>query len=99
MGKEGRQAVRCADFAFARFHYLRRVLFIHGQWYYWRISSLAMYFFYKNLVFNTPVVFFSIFNAYSTQVLHMRKKTIEFLTIQVLLNLYVINSQCTTAFY
>ncbi|XP_046657252.1 phospholipid-transporting ATPase IF-like [Daphnia pulicaria] len=67
MGKEGRQAVRCADFAFARFHYLRRVLFIHGQWYYWRISSLAMYFFYKNLVFNTPVVFFSIFNAYSTQ--------------------------------
>ena len=68
MGKEGRQAVRCSDFAFARFHYLRRVLFIHGQWYYWRISSLAMYFFYKNLVFNTPVVFFSIFNAYSTQV-------------------------------
>lgn len=27
------------------------------------------------------------------------KKTIEFLTIQVLLNCYVINSQCTTAFY
>lgn len=67
MGKEGRQAVRCADFAFARFHYLRRVLFIHGQWYYWRISSLAMYFFYKNVVFNTPVVFFCIFCAYSTQ--------------------------------
>ncbi|KAI9560836.1 hypothetical protein GHT06_011788 [Daphnia sinensis] len=41
MGKEGIQAVRCADFAIARFHYLRRILFIHGQWYYWRISSLA----------------------------------------------------------
>jgi phospholipid-translocating ATPase len=69
MGKEGRQAIRCSDFAFARFRFLRRVLLVHGHWYYWRVSSLVQYFFYKNIAFNTPVVFFTIFSAYSTQVL------------------------------
>lgn len=69
MGKEGRQAVRCSDFAFARFRFLRRVLLVHGHWYYWRISSLVQYFFYKNVAFNTPVVFFAIFSAYSTEVI------------------------------
>jgi phospholipid-translocating ATPase len=68
MGKEGRQAVRCSDFAFARFRFLRRALLVHGHWYYWRISNTVQYFFYKNIVFNTPVVFFTIFSAYSTQV-------------------------------
>ena len=68
MGKEGRQAVRCSDFAFARFHFLRRVLLVHGQWYYWRISTLVQYFFYKSMAFSTSVVFFTMFSAYSTQV-------------------------------
>lgn len=68
MGKEGRQAVRCADFAFARFRFLRKVLLVHGHWYYWRVSSLVQYFFYKNIAFITPVVFFTIHSAYSTQV-------------------------------
>lgn len=68
MGKEGRQAVRCADFAFARFKFLRKILLVHGHWYYWRVASLVQYFFYKNMAFITPVVFFSIYSAYSTQV-------------------------------
>ncbi|XP_046654968.1 phospholipid-transporting ATPase IF-like [Daphnia pulicaria] len=67
MGKEGRQAVRCSDFAFARFRFLRRVLLVHGHWYYWRLSTLVQYFFYKNITFITPAVFFAIFSAYSTQ--------------------------------
>jgi magnesium-transporting ATPase (P-type) len=70
MGKEGRQAVRCSDFAFARFRFLRRVLLVHGHWYYWRVSTLVQYFFYKNITFITPAVFFAIFSAYSTQVCH-----------------------------
>lgn len=68
MGKEGRQAVRCADFAFARFRFLRKVLLVHGHWYYWRVSTLVQYFFYKNIAFITPVVFFTVHSAYSTQV-------------------------------
>lgn len=69
MGKEGRQAVRCSDFAFARFRFLRRVLLVHGHWYYWRVSTLVQYFFYKNVAFITPAVFFSFYSAYSTQVI------------------------------
>ena len=68
MGKEGRQAVRCSDFAFARFRFLSRVLLVHGHWYYWRVSSLVQYFFYKNTMFCLPIVFYSAFSAYSAQV-------------------------------
>ena len=47
MGKEGRQAVRTSDYAFHRFRYLKRVLLVHGHWYYTRLSSVVQYFFYK----------------------------------------------------
>ena len=47
MGKEGRQAVRNSDYAFARFKFLSKVLLVHGHFYYIRISNLVQYFFYK----------------------------------------------------
>lgn len=56
MGKEGRQAVRCSDFALAKFYCLQRAFLVHGQWYYLRLATVVQYFFYKNLVFNTPQV-------------------------------------------
>lgn len=68
MGKEGRQAVRCSDFAFARFHFLRKVLLVHGHWYYVRVSTLVQYFFYKNIVFITPQVYYAFYSLFSTQV-------------------------------
>lgn len=67
MGKEGRQAVRCADFAFAQFRFLKKVLLVHGHWYYVRVSTLVQYSFYKNVAFITPQLFFAIWNAFSTQ--------------------------------
>lgn len=48
-GKEGRNAARSADFAFAKFKYLRRTLLVHGFLYYTRVSILVQYFFYKVL--------------------------------------------------
>ena len=47
MGKEGRQAVRNSDYAFARFKFLQKVLLVHGHFYYVRIANLVQYFFYK----------------------------------------------------
>lgn len=47
MGKEGRQAVRNSDYAFARFKFLAKLLLVHGHFYYIRISTLVQYFFYK----------------------------------------------------
>ena len=47
MGKEGRQAVRCSDYAFHRFYYLKRVLLVHGHYFYIRLANTVQYFFYK----------------------------------------------------
>jgi len=66
-GKEGRQAARCSDFAFGQFSFLRRVLLVHGHWYYWRVSTLVQYFFYKNMVFSTPAFFYTLYCAFSSQ--------------------------------
>ena len=46
-GKEGRNAARAADFAFARFKHLKRALLVHGYLYYTRYSILVLYYFYK----------------------------------------------------
>ncbi|XP_042236213.1 LOW QUALITY PROTEIN: phospholipid-transporting ATPase IF-like [Homarus americanus] len=68
MGKEGRQAVRCSDFAFARFRFLKRVLLLHAfDYFYVRGNTLVQYSFYKNVAFITPQVFFAIWSAFSPQ--------------------------------
>ncbi|CAL8134314.1 unnamed protein product [Orchesella dallaii] len=67
LGKEGRQAARCADFAISKFGYLRRAVLVHGHWYYVRLANLANYFFYKNVVFIMPQFFFSFNSNFSTQ--------------------------------
>ena len=46
-GKEGRNAAISADFAFAKFKYLKRAFLVHGYLYYTRASMLVLYFFYK----------------------------------------------------
>lgn len=49
-GKEGMQAVMASDFAMGRFHFLVRLLLVHGHWSYGRLARLILYFFYKNIV-------------------------------------------------
>lgn len=51
VGKEGRQAARCADYAFANFSMLKKILLVHGHYYTQRLSLLVLYFFYKNIIF------------------------------------------------
>lgn len=47
MGKEGRQAVNSCDFALGKFKFVRRVLLVHGNLFYNRVTMLIHYFFYK----------------------------------------------------
>ena len=47
IGKEGRQACNNSDLAFAQFSFLKRIILIHGHYYYVRVSNLIQYFFYK----------------------------------------------------
>jgi phospholipid-translocating ATPase len=42
---------------------------VHGHWYYIRVSMLTMYFFYKNLAYCTPQMFFAVSSAFSSQTL------------------------------
>ena len=54
-GAEGMQAVMASDFAIPRFHFLLRLLLVHGHWCYDRLARMVLYFFYKNAVsFNMP---------------------------------------------
>lgn len=51
VGKEGRQAARCSDYAIAKFSMIKRMFLVHGHYFSDRLALMALYFFYKNFVF------------------------------------------------
>lgn len=61
------QAAQASDFAIGEFKGLWRLLFVHGRWNYMRISDLILYFFYKNMLFTVPQLFFAVISAWSAQ--------------------------------
>eukprot|EP01138_Halocafeteria_seosinensis_P011049 gb/GECG01011285.1/.p1 GENE.gb/GECG01011285.1/~~gb/GECG01011285.1/.p1 ORF type:complete len:1420 (+),score=171.01 gb/GECG01011285.1/:1-4260(+) len=66
-GKEGVQASNASDFSFGQFRFLQRLLLVHGQWNYRRMSMLVLYMFYKNLVFVIAQFWYSLYNGWSGQ--------------------------------
>ena len=58
-GKEGERAAQTADFAFADFKTLRRLLFHHGRMTYIRNAEMIIYFFYKNFTLCMPTIMFA----------------------------------------
>ncbi|TPX53768.1 hypothetical protein PhCBS80983_g06168 [Powellomyces hirtus] len=68
-GMEGLQAARAADFAIAQFRFLRKLLLVHGQWAYNRMSKLVLYSFYKNITLYLIQLWFTFDNGYSGQTL------------------------------
>ncbi|XP_068612611.1 phospholipid-transporting ATPase IH [Brachionichthys hirsutus] len=70
MGKEGRQAVRNSDYAVPKFKHLKKMLLVHGHYYYIRISELVQYFFYKNVCFIFPQFLYQFFCGFSQQPLY-----------------------------
>uniref|UniRef100_A0A8C7VS51 Phospholipid-transporting ATPase n=1 Tax=Oncorhynchus mykiss TaxID=8022 RepID=A0A8C7VS51_ONCMY len=67
MGKEGRQAARNSDYAIPKFKHLKKMLLVHGHYYYIRISELVQYFFYKNVAFIFPQFLYQFFCGFSQQ--------------------------------
>ncbi|XP_053667670.1 phospholipid-transporting ATPase IF [Anopheles marshallii] len=67
VGREGRQAARCADYAFAKFCMLKKLLLVHGHYFSTRLAVLVLYFFYKNLVFMGIQLYFQIHSLFSNQ--------------------------------
>ncbi|XP_008322915.1 probable phospholipid-transporting ATPase IH isoform X3 [Cynoglossus semilaevis] len=70
MGKEGRQAMRNSDYAIPKFKHLKKLLLVHGHYYYIRISELVQYFFYKNVCFIFPQFLYQFFCGFSQQPLY-----------------------------
>ncbi|TRY92634.1 hypothetical protein DNTS_007692 [Danionella cerebrum] len=70
MGKEGRQAARNSDYAITKFKHLKKMLLVHGHYYYIRISELVQYFFYKNVCFIFPQFLYQFFCGFSQQPLY-----------------------------
>lgn len=66
-GREGRQAARCADYSFANFSMVKRLLLMHGHYFSQRLAILVIYFFYKNVVFMGCQLFFQMHSMFSTQ--------------------------------
>ncbi|KAJ8397923.1 hypothetical protein AAFF_G00432700 [Aldrovandia affinis] len=70
MGKEGRQAARNSDYAIPKFKHLKKMLLVHGHYYYIRIAELVQYFFYKNVCFIFPQFLYQFYCGFSQQPLY-----------------------------
>ncbi|KAG8505977.1 Phospholipid-transporting ATPase FetA, partial [Galemys pyrenaicus] len=69
-GQEGMQAMLSSDYAFSQFHYLQRLLLIHGRWSYIRMCKFLSYFFYKNFTFTLTHVWYSFYSGFSAQIVY-----------------------------
>uniref|UniRef100_A0A8C4M4U1 Phospholipid-transporting ATPase n=1 Tax=Equus asinus asinus TaxID=83772 RepID=A0A8C4M4U1_EQUAS len=69
-GQEGMQAMLNSDYAFCQFHYLRRLLLVHGRWSYNRMCKFLSYFFYKNFVFTLVHFWYAFFSGFSAQTVY-----------------------------
>ncbi|KAG6970136.1 hypothetical protein JG687_00002800 [Phytophthora cactorum] len=64
-GKEGRQAVLSSDYSIAEFQYLKRLLLVHGNYSYKRISKLILFSFMKNVALSMSNFFLAMETMYS----------------------------------
>lgn len=66
-GAEGVQAANASDYSIGRFRFLQRLLLVHGRWNYMRMCKLALYMFWKNIVFVISQFGFQFHNGFSGQ--------------------------------
>eukprot|EP00897_Mesotaenium_endlicherianum_P004761 jgi/Mesen1/4312/ME000022S03601 len=64
-GREGLQAARAADFSFAKFRFLKRLIMVHGRYSYVRTSFIAQYSLYKSLLLAFTQIFYSLWSGIS----------------------------------
>uniref|UniRef100_A0A667J017 Phospholipid-transporting ATPase n=1 Tax=Lynx canadensis TaxID=61383 RepID=A0A667J017_LYNCA len=69
-GQEGMQAMLNSDYAFSQFHYLQRLLLVHGRWSYNRMCKFLSYFFYKNFAFTLVHFWYAFFSGFSAQTVY-----------------------------
>lgn len=62
LGLEGSQAAMSADYAFAQFRFLTKLIVVHGHWSYLRIANMHKNFFYKNVVWTLAMFWYLFYN-------------------------------------
>lgn len=66
-GHEGTQAVMASDFAISKFHFLERLLLVHGNLCYNRLAQTILFFFYKNIIVIVLLFLFQFYCGFSGQ--------------------------------
>ncbi|KAI8337498.1 hypothetical protein BC941DRAFT_425393 [Chlamydoabsidia padenii] len=64
-GQEGVQASMAADYSIAQFRFLRKLLLVQGHWSYERISEMILNFFFKNVIWVFPALWYQIYSRFS----------------------------------
>ncbi|CAD5221755.1 unnamed protein product [Bursaphelenchus xylophilus] len=71
-GEEGLRAASASDYSIAQFHFLRRLLLVHGTWNFERSVKVILYSFYKNICLYIIELWFAFFSAFSGQTIFDR---------------------------
>jgi phospholipid-transporting ATPase len=71
-GEEGMQAASASDYSIGQFHFLRRLLLVHGTWNFERSVKVILYSFYKNICLYIIELWFAFFSAFSGQTIFDR---------------------------
>lgn len=69
-GQEGVQASMAADYAIAQFRFLHKLLLVQGHWSYARISEMILTFFFKNVFWVFPSLWYQIYSAWSGNIFY-----------------------------
>ncbi|CAO3630552.1 unnamed protein product [Cunninghamella blakesleeana] len=69
-GQEGVQASMAADYAIAQFRFLHKLLLVQGFWSYERIGEMILTFFFKNIFWVFPSLWFQIYSRFSGNIFY-----------------------------
>lgn len=69
-GQEGVQAAMAADYAIAQFRFLHKLLLVQGHWSYARISEMILTFFFKNVFWVFPSLWYQIYSGWSGNIFY-----------------------------
>jgi phospholipid-transporting ATPase len=64
-GREGMEAALASDFSIGEFRFLKRLVLVHGRWFYKRNSKLVVYMIYKNAALASFEIWFATKSAFS----------------------------------
>uniref|UniRef100_A0A7S1TDZ2 Phospholipid-transporting ATPase n=1 Tax=Compsopogon caeruleus TaxID=31354 RepID=A0A7S1TDZ2_9RHOD len=67
VGLEGQEARLASDFSIGQFRFLKKLLLVHGRWFYKRITKMALFTIYKNIMLALNDLYWAPFNLFSGQ--------------------------------